>query len=187
MKKVTKNGGKIIMSLCETVLGILLFINPLGFTATIIKAVGILLMLAGIVSAVRYFRTDPAEAHLEQGLAKALCALAAGAFCFFKTEWFVVTFRIVTILYGLAILFTGIIRIQWTVDMLRMKTGRWYLPGLGALLSLIFGALIVLNPFALTEFLWTFVAVSVIVNAIIDLCVALFAHSERERPEAETE
>ena len=181
MKKVTKNGGKIVMSLCEAVLGILLLINPLGFTATIIKAVGILLMLAGVVSAVSYFRTDPVEAHMEQGLAKALCALAAGAFCFFKTEWFVATFPIVTILYGLAILFTGIIRIQWTVDMLRMKTGRWYIPGLGALLSLIFGVIIVLNPLAMTEFLWTFVAISMIVDAIIDFCAALFTHSEWER------
>lgn len=187
MENVTKNSGKIIMSLCEVVLGVLLFINPLRFTATIIKAVGILLMLAGVVFAVRYFRTDPAEAHLEQGLAKALCALAVGAFCTFNTEWFVVTFPVVTILYGVMILFTGIIRIQWTVDMLRMEMGRWYLPGLGALLSLIFGALIVLNPFTWTKFLWTFVAISMIVDAIIDFCAALFAHSEREHPEVETE
>lgn len=174
MKNLSQNGGKIVMSLCEIALGILLFINPLGFTATIIKATGILLMLAGIVPAIRYFRTSPAEAHLEQGLAKALCALAAGGFCLFKTEWFLVTFPVVTLLYGLAILFTGIVRVQWTVDMLRMKVGRWYLAGIGALLSLICGAVIMLNPFAWTGFLWTFVAISMIVDAVFDLCTVLF-------------
>lgn len=184
MKKLSLIGGKIVMSLCEIVLGILLFINPLGFTATIIKAIGILLMLAGIVSVIRYFRTDPDTAHLEQGLAKALCELTIGAFCVFNTEWFLVTFPIVTLLYGVGILFTGIVRIQWTVDMLRMKTGRWYLAGIGALLSLAFGAIIVLNPFTWTAFLWTFVAISMIVDAVFDLCIVLFAgHAQAETEE----
>ncbi len=185
MKNLSQNGGKIVMSLCEIVLGVLLFINPLGFTATIIKVAGILLMLAGVVSVIRYFRSDPAEAHLEQGLVKALCELAMGAFCVFNTEWFLVTFPIVTLLYGVVILFTGIVRVQWTVDMLRMKTGRWYLAGIGALLSLAFGAIIVLNPFAWTGFLWTFVAISMIVNAVFDLCATLFAGQAQEKTEIE--
>lgn len=184
MKNLSKIGGKIVMSLCEIALGIILFINPLGFTATIIKAAGILLMLAGVVSVIRYFRIDPTEAHLEQGLAKALCELAVGAFCVFNTEWFLVTFPIVTLLYGVVILFTGVVRIQWAVDMLRMKTGRWYLAGIGALLSLVFGTIIVLNPFTWTGFLWTFVAISMIVNAIFDLCAALFVgNAEKEKTE----
>jgi len=173
------------LSLCEIALGILLFIDPLGFTATIIKAAGILLILAGIVSVIRYFRTDPVEAHLEQRLVKALCEFAMGAFCTFNTEWFLVTFPVVTLLYGVVILFTGIVRIQWTVDMLRMKAGRWYLAGIGALFSLAFGAIIVLNPFAWTGFLWTFVAISMIVDAVFDLCTVLFASMKQRKAETE--
>jgi len=185
MKNLSKIGGKIVMSLCEIVLGVLLFINPLSFTATIIKVMGILLILAGILSVIRYFRTDPATAHLEQGLAKALCELSIGAFCVFNTEWFLVTFPIVTLLYGMVILSTGIVRVQWTMDMLRMKTERWYFAGIGALLSLAFGAIIVLNPFAWTGFLWTFVAISMIVDAVFDLCTVLFASLAQEKTEKE--
>lgn len=185
MKNLSRYSGRLIMSLCEIVLGILLFVDPLGFTGTIIKAGGILLMIAGLLSAIRYFRADPVEAHLEQGLARALCELAGGAFCVFKTEWFLVTFPIITILYGVVILFTGILRVQWTVDMLRMKTGRWYLPGAGALFSLAFGVVIIRNPFASTGLLWMFVAISMIVNAVFDLCSVFLGSLAEEKPETE--
>lgn len=174
MKKLSENGGKILLSILEIVIGILLFVNPVGFTTTIIRIGGVALLVAAVVFAVQYFRADPMEAHLGQGLVKALLALAAGLFCLFKTEWFLITFPIVAVLYGIVILITGIVRVQWAVDMLRMKTGRWFLTALGAVLSLAFGLIILLNPFSWTEFLWTFVGISLIVNAIFDICTALF-------------
>ncbi len=177
MKKLLQNSGKIgkiIMSICEILLGVLLFINPKGLTSVIIVVIGIALIMTGIVYVIRYFRADPVSAHLEQGLAKALCALAVGLLCLFNSNWLIETFSFVI---GVIVLFTGILRIQWTVDMLRMKTGRWYILGIGAVLSVAFGIIILLNPFAWTDFLWTFVAICMIVNAMFDLCAAFLTSS----------
>lgn len=174
MRDLSQNGGKIGLSICEIVVGILLFVNPLGFTGTIIKIAGIILLVVGVWFGINYFRADPVTAHMEQGLTKALLAIVAGLFCVFKTEWFLVAFPVVTVLYGVVIILTGIVRVQWTVDMLRMKLDRWYLAGIGALISLAFGAIILTNPFAWTAFLWTFVGISMVVNAVFDLCVAIF-------------
>ncbi len=174
MKKFFSNGGNIALSICEIIIGILLFINPKGFTTIIIRVVGAVLVVAGVIFAVQYFREDPLEAHLKQGLTKALLSLGAGLFCLFKAEWFLVTFPIVTVLYGVVMVILGIVRIQSAVDMLRMKTGHWILAALGAVVSIVFGIIILMNPFSWTEFLWTFVAISMIVNAIFDICTALF-------------
>lgn len=186
MKNLSKGGGKLLLALCEIVVGILLFADPSNFTGTIIRIVGVLLLISGVLAAIRYFVDSPVEAHLEQGLAKALCELLIGAFCIFKTSWFIETLNpVITMIYGAAVLFTGIIRVQWTVDMVRMKVGRWYVAGIGALVSVILGVVIIMNPFASTEILWKFVAISLIVDAVLDIVTAVFARAIKEKIEEE--
>lgn len=186
MKNLSQNSGKIGLSICEIIIGILLFMDPMGFTGTIIKIVGVILLIAGVWFAIRYFRTDPVAAHLEQGLTKALLAIFVGAFCLLKSEWFLATFPIITVLYGIIIILTAVVRIQWTVDMLRMKMDRWYIPGIGAVISLIFGVIILTNPFAWSTFLWTFVAISMIVDAVFDLCTVIFIKTVEPETKSDT-
>lgn len=173
MGKLNPVFGKVLLCICEVLVGILLLINPVGFTSAIIKAVGVLFMIAGALEVYRYFRTAPEAAIREQGLAKGLCIILGGLFCLLRSTWFIITFPLMTILYGIVILITGIVRIQWTVDMLRLKTKHWYLAAIGATLSLIFAGVILTNPFGTTTFLWTFVAISLIVEAVADLVVLI--------------
>lgn len=180
MKNLSKNSGKIVLALCEIAVGVLLFIDPSGLTGTIIRIAGVLLALSGIVSAIHYFLDDPVEAHLGQGLAKALCSLIVGLFCVFKADWFLETFKVITIFYGAVILFTGIVRVQWAVDMIRMKTGRWYVPGIGALVSIVFGVIAIMNPFATMDLCMKFVAVSMVVDAVIDIASVIFGRTSAE-------
>ena len=46
------------MSFVEILIGILLLINPVGFTSSIIVAFGIVLTIMGIGQIIKYFRTD---------------------------------------------------------------------------------------------------------------------------------
>lgn len=174
MEKFKFISGKLLLCLCELAVGILLFIDPVGFTASIITAVGIVLILMGIISIIRYFRAAPDTARLEQGLVKGICSVLAGAFGVMKAEWLISIFPLLTIAYGVTILVTGIVRVQWAADMLRMKTGRWYIAAIGALLSIILAVIILCNPFGTTAFLWTFTAVTLIVEAVIDILVMIF-------------
>ncbi len=166
--------NRLIMSLGQVLVGVLLVINPESFTMAIIRIIGILLCVVGLISAIGYFRTKPEEAQQTQGLVKALCAFAGGLFFLLRSEWFLVTFPLLTIAFGLVILFTGIVRIQWAVDMLRMKNKRWYLAFIGAVLALVFAGFILCNPFKTTEILWKFIAVTMIINAVIDLVALIF-------------
>ncbi|HBA96929.1 MAG TPA: hypothetical protein DCZ23_02365, partial [Lachnospiraceae bacterium] len=174
MKKWTSVFGKVIMCICEIVVGILLLLDPLGFTAGIIKVAGALLLLSGAYSVFRYFRTDPVEAQKEQGLVNGLCYISCGLFCVFYTQWFLTTFPLLTVIYGVIILLTGLMRVQWAVDMLRMKKEQWYMAAIGAFVSLALAGFILFNPFSSTVFLWRFVAVSLIIGAVIDLLVLVF-------------
>ena len=70
MRAIQKSGGSILMCVLEILLGVLLLIDPLGFTSAIIIALGAALIVAGIVFIVRYFRAGAAQGALTHGLSK---------------------------------------------------------------------------------------------------------------------
>lgn len=166
--------GEILMCLCEIICGILLLINPVGFTSSIIVVFGAILAISGIGSMITYFRADPFEAASGQLLAQGLALLVGGLFCSLRSHWFIATFPLLTILYGIGTLATGFIKTQWAVDAIRRKEHYWGWMALGAALSLLFAVLILSNPFSTTAVLWTFVAISLIVEAVLDLFAVIF-------------
>ncbi len=103
MTVIKENINTIVICLCEILVGVLLLINPIGFTSGTIIMLGIVLLISGIISVTGYFRTDAAIAVHEQGLAKGLISSALGLFCILQTHWFIVAFPILTFLYGAAI------------------------------------------------------------------------------------
>lgn len=173
MIKFRING--ILLSLFELVVGVLLLINPIGFTSGIIIVLGLVLTVIGLISVINYFRTDPEAATVGQNLFKGIVAMTAGVFCILKTEWLITIFPLLTILYGTAILFAGISKIQWSVDMLRLKKQNYFLPAIGAVLSIICAIIILMNPFSSSAILWTFTAISLIVEAIFDIVIIIIS------------
>lgn len=69
----------IIMGILEVLIGILLLVNPVYFTAGIVIAAGILLILAGLINGWRYFKASPAVAERERTLV--LCLMGLGVLC----------------------------------------------------------------------------------------------------------
>ncbi len=183
-KTIKENAGRIVVSLLEILTGILLLIDPAGFTAGIVTIVGIFLLLTGIADVVRYFRTNAAAASVEQSLAKGLLGIVAGAFCMLHSHWLIALFPLLTVLYGIAALVLGLFKVQFMADMLRLRRSRWWLAAISALLSILCAVIILSNPFSSTVILWTFTAVSLILEAVLDM-VAVFL-SFRKKGNAET-
>ena len=98
MAKLKSNIGGIVMCLFEIMAGILLLVNPVMFTSGIIVALGIVLLVIGLLGVISYFRMEPAEAAMKQTLAKGLAVSAAGLFCIVQYQWFVESFSILAIL-----------------------------------------------------------------------------------------
>ena len=165
MRAIQKNGGSILMCVLEILVGVLLLLDPTGFTSAIIIAAGAALILYGVICIVRYFRADAAEGALRQSLFKGLLLLLGGLFCVLRSRWFVDTFPLLTILYGIGLLISGVGKIQWMADMIRFGRKRWYLPAISAALSLIFAAIILCSPTAL----WSFLGIVLIVEAVFDI------------------
>lgn len=174
MKNKSIRVGSILLSLCEIIVGILLLINPMGFTVGIITFLGVVLLIAGAVSVIQYFRIAPEEAAQGRSLASGLIEIALGLFCVLRSGWFLATFPVFTMVYGTVTLVTGIAKIQWAVDMIRAKKTKWWWGAIDAAVTIVCAVIILCNPFTSTTVIWTFVAISLIVEAVADVIVALF-------------
>ncbi len=183
MEFLSRNKNQILLFVLEALVGILLLLDPMSFTSGIIIAAGVILLIAGIASVISYFRTEALLAAQTRKLATGLVLLLFGIFCITHTDWFIATFPLLTILYGVATLLAGLNKLQWAVDSFRLHMGRWYMPAISAALSIVCAAILLANPFGTTKVLWMFAGISLIAEAICDLIVMIFTS---RRPEEET-
>ncbi len=178
--------GKLILLLFEAAVGVVLLINPIGFATVFVTVVGVLLAAVGLMFILQYFRSEPTEAQKGQGLLKGCCALLVGLFCALNTQWFIDAFPLLTVIHGIVILITGIIRLQWTADMLRLKLKRWYIAAGGAVISIVLAVIIFVNPFGVSQAIWTFIGITFLVDALADLAVLIFS-GRREKKSTKQE
>lgn len=136
-------------------------------------------MIMGISTTIKYFRTEPEEAAVSQILVKGLLMLLAGAFCAFNSRWFIATFPVLTLVYGVVILITGITKVQWSIDIIRMKRSKWFWAAISAAISIVCGVVIITSPFSTTAVLWMFIGISLIVEAVFDMIGSIFVNRER--------
>ena len=187
MKKIKKHLNGILLCLFELVVGVLLLVDPLGFTTGIVVAAGVALLVLALVYVIKYCRTEAKAAAQGQYLLKGLLALAAGAFCTIKPQWFVVTFPAFTVLYGVAVLTAGLVKVQFAVDMLRAKNERWFFGLIGAVISVICAVVILNDPFATATVLWTFTGVSLIVEAVVDGAMLILSNTKKKEKHLQQE
>lgn len=167
----------ILLSAGEIILGVLLLVNPVGLAKFIITVLGVVLAAIGTVNVIQYFRTPPFEAAMKKSLTIGILAILLGLWCIFNGEWFIAIFPLLTTLYGIVTLVSGVVKIQWTADMIRMKIERWGLMAVSAVLTVAVSAIILLQPFSTAAALWIFIGLSLIVEAVFDIVAAIFKKS----------
>ena len=165
--------GGIALCVLQIVVGVLLLIDPVGFTSGIIIGAGALLTMVGVFHAVRYFMVQPETGRQTQLLFKGITLMLAGVTCMTQYGWFLTAFPLLTVVYAGWMLILAAMKVQQMADMLRTKSGRWYLPAIAAALAAVLAAVILINPFGAAAAVWTFVAISLIAEAIVEMIGAI--------------
>ena len=182
MRFLKEKGGRLTAFLGEILIGVLLIVEPIKFTSVVIIAAGVLMCVVAAMNIVRYFKADALAAAVSKSLYKGLAFAFFGLFCVFGSGWFIDTFPIISIVYGVCILLAGLSKVQWTVDALRLKEGSWIAYAVGAAVTVICAVVILINPFASVKVLWTFAGISLIAEAAMDIA-AMFIKG-KEQPES---
>ena len=170
--------------------GILLLVNPTAFASGLVKAAGIFLVALGALRIIRYFRTPPEAAAKGQDFFIGAIAVLGGLFCIIETGWFLSVFPTLAVIYGLVQLVLGFSKAQRMVDFLRMKFSLWYLPAISAVIYLVFGCIIVLNPEMTFISIWVFTGVTMILEAVFNaICIWMLekGHLPKKKKEKKEE
>jgi uncharacterized membrane protein HdeD (DUF308 family) len=187
MEKLKKFISGMVPSLLEVFVGVLLLVDPNSFTSGIIMVLGAVLLFAGLVCVFKYFRAEPAEAMVSQNLFKGLMALVAGSFCIFANAYIVSAFAVLTLVYGIVILITGLSKLQKIVDAWRLKKTGWAINAVSAVIALGCAAIIIFNPFTTTEWVWRFIGITLVVEALVDAIAVVFGGKDKQPADEEQE
>ena len=175
MKFFKDNSVNLLIGLGELILGILLLINPESFSTVITIAFGIVCLLFGILQAIFYWKKPLVQASTQLYLMKGLISISAGLFCIIFSDWFGHSYQVLLRIYGVLLLVCAFYKVQWSVDLLRQKQTRWFLGAIIAATTLVFALLIIANHFSTMKASWIFSGIVLIIQAVMDLVVLLFA------------
>ena len=164
IKKELTNVEKknMLLSILLIALGILLVLRPDSVVNFIIIGIGAFLMVTSIIDLIFYFMNAKLGGNFIN-LSKGIIEFIGGIFLVFRSEAVAGLFPVVI---GLIIIFTSIFKLYVALSIKALDNKKWIPNFVLSILYIVFGAVIILNPF---ETLNTIVRVAGIVLIVSEL------------------
>ncbi len=164
--------GYIVTSLVSCAAGIFLIVCPGISAQALCYAAGALLILCGVIKLIGYFSKDLYRLAFQFDLALGLLSVAMGLVMLFHPAGVI---SILHIVIGILALADSLFKIQTAVDAKRFGIRKWWVIGLTAVVTGLFGLLLVIDPFTGASLLMVMVGITLLAEGILNLCVALCA------------
>ncbi len=163
--------SSVLPALLCLIYGIVLIIWPDISSNFICYAIGVAIMLVGIIFVIRYIRKDLVRDFYRKDLVIGLIAISLGLVALLRVE--LLKGLIPTIL-GIAVLFSGIIKLQNAIDMFRMKYVYWYVILILSVLNMGFGVLLIAEPIWIVNIVFVLIGCGLVYSGITDLVILFF-------------
>ena len=161
----------ILMSLLYLGLGVFLLLMPDIALSVVCYALGGVVLACAAVQLVRYFVSERGIFQSQLTLISGLVCLGLGGFLILRSD---IVVRILPIVFGLFVIFDSLGRVQNALELRRCGYASWKSFLLMALLSVVLGAVMLLNPFGAMETLVMAIGVILIVEGALNLLSTLY-------------
>jgi len=156
--------------------GIFFVAAPSDSLIIVCRVIGALLLVAGIVALIVYFSGGMIFGSYAFLLGITLSCI--GVYFLIRPN---VVSNILTIVFGIAVMIDGFIKIQDAVDCARAKVKNWWILLIVSVLTIALGVFILLDPFTSQEALMIYAGVSLIVDGVLDIVTtAAFGNKVRK-------
>ena len=162
----------IVTSVAFCVLGILLIVLRNWSVSFIGVVTGIMLIAFGIVKLLGYFSKDLYRLAFQFDLAFGILLIVLGGIILAKPER---AMSFVCLMLGVAILADGLFKLQTALDAKEFGLRSWWAILALAVLAGLIGAVLALHPTESAVVMTLLAGASMIVEGVLNLCVALFA------------
>ena len=137
----------ILGSLLLIVLSVFLMLKPIEIIGSLIKVIGMILLICGVFDFANYFVNKKEESLFDYGLVKGIIEITIGVLFIFKYDLLINLFPCIL---DLIIVFINIFKLQTAISLKEFESN--YMTGvIISSLSIILGLVIVINPFETLE------------------------------------
>lgn len=161
----------ILMSVLYIALGIFLIVEPGTALNVVCYALGGMVLACAVMQLVRYFTAERGVFQSQLTLAFGIICLALGGFLIIRSD---IVVRILPIVFGLFVIFDSLGRIQNAMELRRCRYSSWKGLLLLAVLSVVLGIIMVVNPFETMETLVMAIGIILVVEGALNLLSALY-------------
>ena len=173
-KTLKLNWSEIAVGACMSALGLVLTVCPGLASSVVFNAIGIVGIVIGAIHLIRYFKLDSQTSLKSNGMALGLLWLVGGILII-ALKGFLLS--LLPMFFGLVLLVGGIMKLQYALNFKRMGAARWYLELAASILSIAFGAIILINPFNTALLLMRIVGIALLIEGIQNL-VSRYAYKK---------
>ena len=153
------------------VLGVVALVIPETMVRTLGYLLGIILILAGALSMIGYLLRDAHENYYHNGFTYGLICIVIGITVLYKVE---LVISLVPFGLGILVLLSGCAKLQDVIDMKRMNYGNWAAMLILAAVNLVFGILLICNPFQAVTVLFRVLGVGLLFSGITDCVTTVY-------------
>ncbi len=162
------------------VLGVIIIMWPDEVMRTSCYMLAAMLMIIGVISLISYLRKDISGMLYRYDLVVGLSAVLGGILVIIKVD------QLIALILGFLVTISGILKMQNSVDMLRLGHGTWYVAFCMAIFNIIFGIVLLVDPFG-KELLVYLLGAALIFSGITDLYVTISISRRLAGMERDTE
>jgi len=139
-----------------------------------------LVALYGIVHTVMYFTAkQPVSPFSSKGLPVGLTVLSLGIYLLAKPA---ALLAILPIVLGCLLLYLGFVSLQTAIDLIRKKAVLWYVPLIFAVVMLISGYLIYIDPFKAERGRMIFTGIALLLESAMQIASLVLMHKKKKIP-----
>ena len=160
----------ILLAVIFIALGIVLILWPGATMKTICYLLAAMLLAIGVVSLINYLRKDISGIIYRYDLVVGLCAILGGILVIVKVDKLT---DLIPAGGGLLVTMSGIMKMQNSVDMLRLGHGTWHVAFAMAIVNIVAGIVLLMNPFEAAQILIMCLGIALVYSGITDLYVTI--------------
>lgn len=167
----------ILTGVLYILLGIVALVIPETMQKTLGYLIGIVLIVAGLISIICYLLRDARENYYHNEFVFGLVGMVVGAAVLYKVE---VIISLIPFILGILVLFSGCSKLQDAIDLKRLGYGSWAGMLVAAVINIILGILLICNPFKAAIVLFRVLGVGLILSGASD-CFSTIYFAEKLR------
>lgn len=160
----------ILLAVIFIALGIVLILWPGATMKTICYLLAAMLLAIGVVSLINYLRKDISGIIYRYDLVVGLCAILGGILVIVKVDKLT---DLIPGVLGFLVTMSGIMKMQNSVDMLRLGHGTWHVAFAMAIVNIVAGIVLLMNPFEAAQILIMCLGIALVYSGITDLYVTI--------------